>query len=413
MRLGYLFSRYPVLSQTFCDAEMLELERRQHEIVLGSLYPPKTALRHEYLTRLRAPIRYAPSSRELDKLARKAKRKGRWPTALVAQHEEKYGIEYKAALRARNALFFVELFERERVPHFHVHFANRAAHTAMFVKAISGIPFSMTAHGQDFMSDLGNEELLRELCANAEFVGAETEYSRDLLAARCPDSREKIFRVYNGIDLSRFPRKEVPLRRAEARLSDVRFLSVGRLVAFKGFDILIDACAELKKRGLNFDCEIIGQGALGEELEQRVIRKNLCERIHFSGEQSENYVLAALQRCDIFVLASAPDERGASDIFPTVIAEAMATGIPVVSTAVAGIPELVANRETGLLAPPRDEWALADAMEQFARDENLRADCGRAGRLRILQKFTIEKTIEPLLEHFEIVFNNLRSQTDR
>src|SRR5436190_4616487 len=205
VRLGYLYSRYPVLSQTFCDAEMLELERRDHKIVLGSLYPPKTALRHEYLTRLRAPIRYAPSSRELDALARKAKRKGRWPTELVAQHEKKYGPEYKAALRARNALFFVELFERERVPHFHVHFANRAAHTAMFVQAISGIPFSITAHGQDFMSDLGNEELLRELCANAQFVGAETDYSRDLLAARCPESSAKIFRVYNGTDLRRFP----------------------------------------------------------------------------------------------------------------------------------------------------------------------------------------------------------------
>src|SRR5437588_332102 len=300
---------------------MLELERREHEIVLGSLYPPKTALRHEYLIRLRAPIRYAPSSRELDALARKAKRKGRWPTALVAQHEKKYGTEYKAALRARNALFFVELFERERVPHFHVHFANRAAHTAMFVKAISGIPFSMTAHGQDF---------------------------------------------------------------------------------------LIDTCAELQKRGLNFDCEIIGEGALAEELEQRVSRQNLRERIHFAGEQSQDYVLTALHRCDIFVLASAPDERGASDIFPTVIAEAMATGKPVVSTTVAGIPELVANRETGLLAPPRDVRTLADAMEQLASDENLRANFGRAGRLRIEQKFTIEHTVEQLLERFGLVASTVR-----
>ena len=195
--------------------------------------------------------------------------------------------------------------------------------------------------------------------------------------------------------------------RAEARPSKIRFLSVGRLVAFKGFHFLIDACAELQKRGLNFNCEIIGEGALGEELEQRVSRQNLRERIHFAGEQSQNYVLAALHHCDIFVLASAPDERGASDIFPTVIAEAMATGKPVVSTTVAGIPELVANRETGLLAPPRDARALADAMEQFARDENLRADFGRAGRLRIEQKFTIEKTIEPLLERFELVMSSV------
>src|SRR5438105_10989861 len=309
MRLGYLYSRYPVLSQTFCDAEMLELERREHEIILGSLYPPKTALRHEYLKKLRAAIRYAPSSRELDALARKAKRAGRWPTALVAQHEKKYGAEYKAALRARNALFFVDVFEGARVGHFHVHFANRAAHTAMFVKAVSGIPFSMTAHGQDFMSDLGNDELLRELCASAEFVGAETDFSRDLLAARCPESRSKIFRVYNGIDLSRFPGG------AEACPSKIRFLSVGRLVAFKGFDILIDACAELQKQRINFDCEIIGDGALREELEERASRQNLGERIHFAGEQSQNYVQAALRDHDVFVLASAPDARGASDVF--------------------------------------------------------------------------------------------------
>jgi len=410
MRLGYLYSRYPVLSQTFCDAEILELERREYEIILGSLYPPKTALRHEYLKKLRAPIRYAPSSRELDALARKAKRAGRWPSALVEQHEKKYGAEYKAALRARNALFFVELFEGARVHHFHVHFANRAAHTAMFVKAVSGIPFSMTAHGQDFMSDLGNDELLRELCASAEFVGAETDFSRDLLAARCPESRSKIFRVYNGIDLSRFPRRDVLLHvpgRAEARPSKIRFLSVGRLVPFKGFDILIDACAELQKRGINFDCEIIGDGALREELEERASRQNLRERIHFAGEQSQNYVQTALRDCDVFVLASAPDDRGASDVFPTVIAEAMATGKPVVSTTVAGIPELVANGENGLLVPPRDARALANAMEQLARDENLRGDFGRAGRLRIEQKFTIEKTIEPLLERFESGFNKV------
>lgn len=395
MRLGYLYSRYPVLSQTFCDAEMLELERRGHEIVLGSLYPPKTPLRHEYLAKLRAQIRYAPSSRHLDKTARRAKLLGRWPKGMVSRHEKKYGPEYKAALRARNALFFVELFKRERVSHFHVHFANRAAHTAMFVKAMSGIPFSMTAHGQDFMSDLGNDELLCELCATAEFVGAETDYSRNMLAARCPESRDRIFRVYNGLDLSRFP-----LQNITRTGGSIRFLSIGRLVAFKGFDILIDACAQLKDRRLDFACEIIGDGSLRDDLEQRVVNHNLQERIHFAGEQSQNYVLTALRNCDVFVLASSVDERGASDIFPTVIAEAMASGKPVISTTVAGIPELVVNGETGLLVAPHDVNALADAMERLAIDEKLRSDFGRASRERIEQKFTIEKTIEPLLERF-------------
>ena len=207
----------------------------------------------------------------------------------------------------------------------------------------------------------------------------------------------RFFAFTTGLISAAFPKPEIDQRSPAA----IRFLSVGRLVPFKGFDILIDACAELQKRGINFDCEIIGDGALREELEERASRQNLGERIHFAGEQSQNYVQAALRDCDVFVLASAPDERGASDIFPTVIAEAMATGKPVVSTTVAGIPELVANGENGLLVPPRDARALADAMEQFARDENLRGDFGRAGRLRIEQKFTIEKTIEPLLERFE------------
>jgi glycosyltransferase involved in cell wall biosynthesis len=269
----------------------------------------------------------------------------------------------------------------------------------MFVQAISGIPFSITAHGQDFMSDLGNEELLRELCADAQFVAAETDYSRDLLAARCPESSAKIFRVYNGIDLRRFPDGELN----QAAAGRIRFLSTGRLVAFKGFDILVEACAELQKRGLDFECEIIGDGPLREELEAQVARQELSKRIRFAGEQSQNYVLNALRRCNVFVLASAPDERGASDIFPTVIAEAMASGKPVVSTTVAGIPELVANGESGLLVPPRDAHALADAMERFGRDKNLRADFGRAGRCRIEQKFRIEKTIEPLLERLALL----------
>jgi glycosyltransferase involved in cell wall biosynthesis len=396
MRLGYLYSRYPVLSQTFCDMEMLELERRGHEIVLGSLYPPKTELRHEYLAELRAPIRYAPEKDELETLARKAKRSGRWPADLVAEHERKYGADYKAALRARNALFFVDLFERERVPHFHVHFANRAAHTAIFVKAISGIPFSVTAHGQDFMSDLGNHELLCEICSNAEFVAAETNYSRDLLAARCRESAGKFLRVYNGTDLRRFP---ITADRGGAG-EPLRILSVARLVEFKGFDVLIDACAELRERGVKFICEIIGEGPLRAALEAKLEARRVGAEVQFAGEHSQDEVLAALRACDLFVLASTHDARGASDVFPTVIAEAMASGKPVVSTIVAGIPELVVNGETGLLVIPNDATALATALERLARDGELRMEFGRKARQRIEREFSIEKTIEPLIERF-------------
>src|SRR5213595_782369 len=396
MRLGYLYSRYPVISQTFCDAEMLALERLGIDLEIGSIYPPLTSLRHEHISCLRAPIHYAPPQQILKVSQKNAKIGGKWPRDLVDRHEQKYGTSVKAEQRARNALYFADLFARNGVDHFHVHFANRAAHTAIFLKEISGIPFSVTAHGQDFMKDLGSDDLLREICAAAEFVAAETDYSRDLLCERCPDSAAKIHRVHNGIDLEHFPTP------ATATINPVpRIISVGRFVAFKGFEDLIAACAELASRGVDFTCDIIGDGPLHDALQAKIDVLNLSSRINLLGSLSQRAVLEALQAADIFVLASVTDAQGASDVFPTVILEAMASARPVVSTRLAGISELVEDRQTGVLVSPGDTSALTQALEQLLRDGELRLRYGRAGRDRIEQHFRIEDTVVPLLKLFE------------
>src|SRR5213076_1932083 len=249
MRLGYFFSRYPLTSQTFCDAEMLALERLGVALEIGSIYPPLTSLRHEHISRLRAPICYAPPQKILKIWEKNAKTTSKWPGELVARHEQKYGPSVKAEQRARNALYFAESFLRNGVDHVHVQFANRAAHTAIFIKEISGIPFSVTAHGQDFMKDLGDNNLLREICGAAEFVAAVTDYSRELLCQRCPDSAAKIYRIYNGID----------------------------------FEHLIDACADLARRGLDFRCEIIGDGPLRDALQKKIDMLNLSARVNLLG----------------------------------------------------------------------------------------------------------------------------------
>ena len=399
MRFGYLYSRYPVISQTFCDAEMLALERRGIELVIGSVYPPLTSLRHEYIARLRAPIHYAPPQEILRILERNAKTAGKWQRELVEQHEDRFGPTAKAEQRARNALYFAEFFERSGVDHVHVHFANRAAYTAVFLKEISGIPFSITAHGQDFMKDLGNDDLLREICAAAEFVAAETDYSRDLLRQRCPNSAAKIHRVYNGIDLERFPEpRDETARQAVAHDHLPRIVSVGRLVAFKGFDDLIDACAELARRRIDFVCDIIGDGPLRETLQAKIEQMDLSSRVNLIGSLPQGAVLEKLKAADIFALASTTDAQGATDVFPTVILEAMASARPVVSTRLAGIPELVVDGQTGLLAPPGDSTALAHALEQLLRNPELRLRFGDAGRARIEQHFRIEQTVAPLIE---------------
>src|SRR5438270_1382740 len=340
MKLGYLYSRYPVISQTFCDAEMLALERRGLELTIGSVYPPLTSLRHEHISGLRASIHYASPQEMLKISERNAKIDGRWPRDLVEQHQRKYGADAKAEQRARNALYFADFFARNEVNHVHVHFANRAAQTALFLKQISGIPFSVTAHGQDFMKDLGSDDLLREICAAAGFVAAETDYSRDLLRARCPDSAAKIHRIYNGIDLERFPTlRDETARPALAPYHVPHIVSVGRLVAFKGFEHLVDACAELARRGFDFTCHIIGDGPLRETLKAKIEKLNLSSRINLLGSLSQKAVLEELRNAAVFALASVTDAQCASDVFPTVTLEAMAAARPAVSTGRSGSPQ--------------------------------------------------------------------------
>jgi glycosyltransferase involved in cell wall biosynthesis len=397
MRLAYLYSRYPVVSQTFCDMEMLEVERRGFDLLIGSVHSPLTSLRHEHLRRLKAPIRYAPPQSVLKLWEKKAKADGRWPQALIDAHEKKYGAPFKAALRARNALYFADLFQRAGIDHVHVHFANRAAHTAIFLKELSGIPFSITAHGQDFMSDLAQDDLLREICAAAEFVAVETDYSRKLLQERCPESAGKIHRVYNGMDLANFSNVTPENNIARPPL----ILSVGRLVAFKGFENLIAACALLRAKGLDFRCEIIGDGPLREILQTRIEQEQLNSHVTLRGSLSQAQVFESLQRCDVFALASIVDEAGASDVFPTVIQEAMACARPVVSTRLAGIPETVIGGETGFLVSPGDVSALMDALEKLLHSRGLRLQLGDAGKARIEKHFRIETTIAPLLDLFQ------------
>jgi hypothetical protein len=127
------------------------------------------------------------------------------------------------------------------------------------VKALSGIPFSISTHGQDFMSDLGSDELLREICRRAEFVANETEFSKGLVASRCPESVGKMLRVFNGMELANFPS---PARSGE---SEAAHCERRRLIEFKGYHHLIAACAELRQRGWSLPATSLAKdlGALG------------------------------------------------------------------------------------------------------------------------------------------------------
>jgi len=260
MRIAYLYSRYPVVSQTFCDSEMLALESLGFDLEIVSLNAPPDSFRHERLDRLNAEIHYPQPEHLLDVEA-KAPEFQKKLGHLIAAHDQHYGRPYKSAVRARNAWHFAPLLRKLGVQHVHVHFANRATHTALFLKEL-GFTFSFTAHAQDFMVDLGSETLLQEMAREAEFAVCVSDYSRALLAKICPDSADKIIRIYNGIELDDFPAAN------PQQAGPLRIVSVGRLIEFKGFQHLINAVGLLKQRGIEPKSLSLAKAPLRGELEQ-------------------------------------------------------------------------------------------------------------------------------------------------
>ncbi|MEM7145735.1 MAG: glycosyltransferase family 4 protein [Verrucomicrobiota bacterium] len=399
MRIGYLYSRYPVFSQTFCDSEMLALEAREGvELVVGSINPPPSMFRHERFRELRAEVVYGAPGRVMKARMEKAEADGGegWEAlkAMAEDHEARYGESFKAWVRARNAVYFAQEFRKRGVEHVHVHFTNRATHTALFMKAYVGMPFSVTAHAQDFMVDLGSDELLCELCREASFVAAVSDFSAGLLRGKCPESAGKVTRVYNGLEPDDFPKREHPGGVA----APFRIVSVGRLIEFKGFHHLIRACGELRDGGVDVECVIVGEGEWRERLEGLVAELGLGGVVSLPGVKTQEEIKGELARSDVFALPCVVDGKGASDILPTVITEAMAAGLPVVSTRLVGVPEMVVDGETGLLVEPGDEGALAGALRRLALDGGERKRFGEAGVERARAVFELGKTSGQLLE---------------
>ena len=423
--LGYLFSRFPVVSQTFCDTEMLALEAAGHELVIGSLNAPPNSFRHERLNRLKAEVIYPPPSAVLDLPLTDPPDDPAWHAmaALATEHEAKYGKSYKPDVRARNAWHFAREFKKRGVRHIHIHFANRATHTALFLKK-AGFTYSFTAHAQDFMVDLANDDLLRGMIREATFTAAVSDYSRALLTKICPDAATRIHRVYNGIDPTQFPKSGAQASRLSepslsthkpqpsilpslnsqpSTLNPLRVISIGRLIDFKGFPVLLDAIALLRDNNIPATLQIIGDGPQRPALEARIDRLQLRSHVTFRGVLSQEKIKQELAEADVFTLACLTDSKGATDILPTVILEAMACALPVVSTTLAGVPEMVIHGETGLLAPPADAPALAAHLATLAQNPALRAAFGQAGLQHVQQTFSLQKTAGHLASLFPII----------
>jgi glycosyltransferase involved in cell wall biosynthesis len=286
-------------------------------------------------------------------------------------------------------------WRKKRIGHIHAHWAHTATTIAMHAAGLLGIGFSFTGHANDlFVHRVALVAKLRR----ARFVVCISEFHRRFyLALGADPSRLQV--VYCGIDTDRFQPRE--------NLSDAiawrrpRILGVGRLVEKKGFHHLIAACATLRDRGLNCECVIAGSGPEEVSLRQLVNRLDLADRVTITGRAVlQEDLESLLQSAAVFALPCVKDRDGDMDGLPQVLIEAMACGVPSVSTVLVGIPDLIRDGWNGLLVPAEEVLPLADALEQLIINPEWATSLGTRGMEWARLHFDRSEAIRRLREHF-------------
>lgn len=415
--VAYVMNGFPRLSETFIAHEIHQLERSGLALRLYVVKRENEPQVHPVVAAIRAPLTYLPGVSSLSGRSLPAWLRDNLPTfwrahaALALRHPWRYAatLASAAALTWRHwprKVFVKEFLQAGEiaqavlgegdVAHLHGHFCHGVATITWFASRLAGIPFSFTAHAKDiYQAELNPGRLLERKLGAARFVATCTCANAAVLQARHPRPHE-VHTVYHGLDTSYFS----PAPRPPAD-GVPEILSVGRFVEKKGFDQLVEACALLHARGLRFRCTIVGErGDALEPVMALIARRGLHEVVRLRSAMPQDRLREVYRDAQVFALPCQVMEDGDRDGFPNVLAEAMAMGVPVVSTAISGIPEMIDDGVHGLLVPPRDAAALAEALHLLLTDAKRHARLAHAARERICERFDSSRTTLALRDLF-------------
>lgn len=414
LTVAYVVKMFPRFSETFIVNEILELERLGVNVVVFSMKENDEAIRQPAVARVRAPVRVLPATpSRYNQLGAHA--------ALFLRHPVRYGrtllyVRSRGSESAWNKFRVAPWLAREArargVHHLHAHFASGPARQAKFASMLSGIPFSFTAHAKDlYWSGHRHEDRhkLKKRLRLASFVVAISHQNRrflENLGFHVPHRR--VVTIHNGVDLTawafRRPRgRPVPPGYGPATSANEEppiVLAVGRLVEKKGFHVLIDAMAVLRHRDERARAWIAGDGPERGRLEQRIDQLGLGSSVKLLGSVAQNRLVELFDRAHVLAQPCIVAADGDQDGIPTVILEAMAAGLPVVTTSLSGIPEAVRDGATGLHVPCGDSEALADAIHRLIVDEDLAAALAVEARRTVEEGFDLRSSARELVRLF-------------
>jgi len=401
-KVAYILSRFPCLTETFILREMVLLRQLGLDVQIFSMLPPLPTPIHRQAQEMMPYVHYSPfllSSKlilaQLHFLLRSPIRYVRALFRAVWQTYRERSVLMRVLAWFPKSVYFARQMQDLKIDHIHAHFVWVNGIAAQIASDLTGITYSLHPHAFGlFMRD---QESVRRQLELATGIVTVSEYHRRYIARLCPRwFPQDVHVVHYGLDPTEFTPAPVP-----AEEDTVRIISVGSLIEKKGHEYLIDTCAEMAEKEIPFRCAIVGNGPRQSTLQVRIDEHGLQDRVSLLGAKTQTEVKELYRQSDIFVLACVVARSGDRDGMPNVLLEAMAMQLPVVTTPVTGIPELVLDGETGLLVPERDVHALTQAIERLINDTPLRHKLGQQGRQAVLAGFDIHQTAAQMAAVFQ------------
>lgn len=398
--VGYVMSRFPRLTETFIVTEIRALQELGVDVQIHPLIRETAPIVQPEARPLVAAAHYQPfvspaiAWSNLRYLARHPVTYLRTLAAIIGMTWRSPNFLVGALGIFPKSVRTAERMRQYGVTHVHCHFANHPAVAGFIIRRLAGIPFSFTAHGSDLHRD---QTGLPKKVAEAAFVVAISEYNRRLIIDVCGGRwADKVRVVHCGVRTDAF----APTDRRGPDREALSVVCVGTLHEVKGQTHLIEACRRLHERGLALRCVFVGDGEDRARLEAQASEAGLDGVVEFAGARTQSEVAARLAEADVLVAPSVPTASGRREGIPVVIMEAMASGVAVIASDLSGIPEIVIDGETGILTAPRDEAAIADALERLARDPERREELARRGRAHVMAEFDARESARTLAHAF-------------
>ena len=389
MPLGYLFERFPSFTQTFCFREVRELGAQGIPPLIHSIRVPADEPPQDYPPEFSARVVYLPDGDTLTTAMKRARGNKSMPRPIRKTLESWTSKQDRH--RVYEAAWLGPRLRKAGIRHVHAHFAGIAARTAFWLHRFFGITYSFTGHANDLYCPEPDLPIaLDALVREAALVVTVSDHTAADLARRFPSAAAKIRRVYNGIDTQVWTPPDTARPRAPL------ILSVGRLIEKKGFEDLVRACALLHARAIPFHCTIVGEGPLEERLLRLIQSEGCGNAVELAGPKTQEEIRGLLGRAAAFALPCVHETEGGRDVLPTVLMEAMACGLPCVSTPVAGVPEMVIDGTTGRIVPERDPAALAEVLAGWLAEPGRAEALGAEGRRIATERFDIRVTTRQL-----------------